>query len=135
MLNNIFQKIILALVTLACAQSYACDEAICVGDTVYRGSLYKEGGVVVFIDRAQSLAYLRVLDNNHPREIIVPEKFENLDLTTGCIDQVCTGQLISLKLSPDQTMLVIGINPYTRAVLIKGENYLFEHELSELVKI
>jgi hypothetical protein len=116
-------------------ESHACDENLCIGDKVFRGSLYKDGGIVMFLDDEKLLAYLRVKSPIHDQEIIVAEKYENLDITKGCIQNFCVGNEVYLNSKPNEEMQIVGVNPYSGYILISGPNYLFEHALSELVKI
>jgi hypothetical protein len=119
-------------------QSFAQELEISVGEKVYRGSIYPEGGRVVYVDAANELAYLRVrMENN--REVIVTEKYEDLSVTHGCYEDYCVGDEVYLKDSSEPLMKVVGVNVTSKAVLIKGQladgrHYLFEHPTNELIK-
>lgn len=123
--------------TQSIAQSIGPEVEISIGEKVYRGSIYPEGGKVVYVDVANELAYLRVrIENN--REVVVTEKYEDLSVTHGCYDELCVGDEVFLKDSNEPLMKVVGVNVYSKALLIKGQLasgqiYLFEHPASELM--
>jgi hypothetical protein len=128
----------LLLLTFTQTSAFAVEIDLPIGQRVYRGSIYPEGGVVVYTEVDKQIAYLRVRLEN--REVIVTEKYSDLSITKGCIEDYCVGQQVYLNTFENIVMDIVAVNYSSNTVLIKGiledgRNYLFEHPIDELIKL
>lgn len=103
----------LALITqqgLACIQ--VSNAYICAGDTVFKGSSYSQGATVV----AENQYSQQVTVRSNVSGNLALENVYDLDVTQGCLGEVCVGEKILKGSSYSQGANVVGIN-YSRQTL------------------
>jgi hypothetical protein len=114
------RKLLLLSLALICQQGLACvsvsNSYICNGDTVFKGTHYKQGATVV-------------ADNPYSQQVTVRSNFSgnlavenvaDLDITRGCFGQICVGQKIFKGASYSQGANVVGINYSRQSITVRS---------------
>lgn len=98
-------------------QSLSCPGNICVGDLVYIGIKYKQGGTVVAVNYNQRSATVRsnVSGSNYQ------ESLDQLEATRGCIMGACVGDTIYSPVNNYSLgATVLAVNELNRTVTVKS---------------
>ncbi len=110
------RKLFLLSLAMLSQQSWACinvaDTYVCSGETVYKGSSYSQGAIVV----AENPYYQQVTVRSNASGNLTVENVADLDLVKGCFGQVCVGQKVMKGQSYTQGATVMAIN-YTRQTI------------------
>ncbi len=110
-----------ALVIMFSQQSFACadynsEDKICPGDTVYKGSDYTLGAVVMGVNPYRKTATVRSnYSGNNASENVI-----DLHITRGCLDRVCVGELVFKGSEYTQGATVVAINPHKGLLTVKS---------------
>jgi hypothetical protein len=114
------KNLIPVLMFILSQQAMACisvgNGAICVGDTVFKGSSYSQGAIVVGENQyAQQVTVRSKASGN-----LNLENIRDLDITSGCLGQVCTGDKVLKGSSYSQGAMIVGINYFNQTLTVKS---------------
>jgi len=118
--GGLMRKLLLLSLALISQQGLACisvaDTYVCAGETVYKGTSYSQGAIVV----AENPYYQQVTVRSNVSGNLAVENVMDLDLTKGCLGQVCVGQKIMKGTSYSQGATVVAINYSRQSVTVRS---------------
>jgi hypothetical protein len=107
-----------------------CLGQLCVGTKVLKGSSYSQGATIIAINYYAQTLTVRSISTSS----MFVERGEDLDVTNGCIENLCIGERVYKGNSYSQGATVIGINYYKRTVNVRSNSTssLFSENLSDV---
>lgn len=107
-----------------------CLGQLCVGTKVLKGSSYSQGANIIAINYYAQTFTVR---SNSTGSMFV-ERGEDLDTTTGCIENLCIGEKVYKGSSYSQGANVIGFNYYRRTLNVRSNSSgsLFTENLNDV---
>ena len=116
-------KLLAMLLTLGSFSSFACIDyestsEICVDDTVFKGSEYKNGAKVVAINSYENTITVRSVNNSK----LFVERARDLDLTKGCLLGVCVDDTVFKGSEYKYGAKVVAINSHENTITVKSVN-------------
>lgn len=117
---------ILGLLIFSAQQTFACinvnDAQICVGDKVYKGTIYPSGATVTRINSETNVVAVQTAFDKDPAELTFFENAADLDLTTVCLGEVCIGDKVYRGTIYKGGGEVVGINLATKKATVQLPN-------------
>ena len=94
-----------------------CIGEVCVGDKVFKRAIYVQGATVIAVNEDKKKVLVRSNQNTKHLELENP-RF--LAATSGCVDNVCVGDLVFKGSSYEMGAAVVGINKKDKTVLVRS---------------
>jgi ribosomal protein L24 len=93
-----------------------CIRNICVGDKVYKGTQFSQGAMVISINPGRNTATVQSVYAGN----LSTTEITSLEVTHGCIDGICVGDVVYKGSTYSQGARVLAINYYSRTVTVQS---------------
>ena len=94
-----------------------CLRGVCVGDKIFKRAIYGQGAIVLAVNEFKKTVLVRSISN--------PKHLENenprfLDSTSGCVGEVCVGDLVFKGSTYSKGATVVALNKKDKTVLVRS---------------